>query len=99
MFSSSLADVTVSAGKPLILKCLVTGTPTPAILWLRDGAVVGASPQCVTSYNHGVARLELLSPCVADQGRYQCVARNSVSEVTCSCQVKVNDVRGELMTS
>ncbi|XP_012941023.1 myosin light chain kinase, smooth muscle [Aplysia californica] len=94
-FITKLADITVSVGKTVILKCDVTGTPTPAILWRRDGSMVGASHNFLSSFNNGGARLEILGAGLKDAGLYECVAKNSVAEVTCSCQVKVTDPKAQ----
>ena len=95
-FHKRLENVKISNSKPLVLKCEVKGTPTPTIFWRRDGQLLES---CISSYQNGVARLEVLGAGPGKGGVYECVAKNSVTEVTSSCHVTVTNPKGQSVCS
>ncbi|KAK5871231.1 hypothetical protein PBY51_004123 [Eleginops maclovinus] len=58
-------------GQRVILPCVVQGEPSPEVSWLHNGLPVGVK-------NTTPLRIEKVS--LADQGTYQCVARNSAGQ-------------------
>ncbi|KAK7506116.1 hypothetical protein BaRGS_00002838, partial [Batillaria attramentaria] len=88
-FSSGPQDVTVEVGKNVILKCDVTGTPSPSIFWRRNGLIVADTPDFVQSHSNGVARLEIMGVKEKHGGQYECVAKNEAGDAVCSCKVTV----------
>ena len=57
---------------PINFTCTVTGIPTPAITWYKDGRVI---------VEHGLQYLYIGEMQLSDRGFYKCTAANSVGEV------------------
>jgi len=53
---SPMKDVTVLEGSPAQFRSKITGTPTPRVQWLRDGALI---PQSADFQVH----TDIFSPC------------------------------------
>ncbi|KAK6759923.1 hypothetical protein RB195_021467 [Necator americanus] len=68
--------VQVNAGKPSILTCPATGSPLPAITWLRDGQTLLPSPRHV--FLDGGRQLQISNSQLEDKARYTCIATNAV---------------------
>jgi hypothetical protein len=78
-------------GKTVCLKCDVTGTPAPNVIWRRNGLIVADTPEFLQTVAHGVARLEILGVKEKHQGQYECVLKNDAGDAYCSCRLTVND--------
>ena len=94
-FVSTPDDVSTQVGRSVLLKCEVRGVPRPLVIWRQDGTLVGDSARCIQSHSGGVAKLEVLGVALSDGGVYECVAKNDVGQVTCSCTLTVVDPKGE----
>ncbi|EYB86265.1 hypothetical protein Y032_0282g1277 [Ancylostoma ceylanicum] len=68
--------VQVNAGKPSILNCPATGSPLPAITWLRDGQTLLPSARHV--FLDGGRQLQISNSQLEDKARYTCIATNAV---------------------
>ncbi|XP_062920094.1 hemicentin-1 isoform X2 [Mobula hypostoma] len=67
-------DIIVLVNKTAMLDCMVSGTPTPNITWLKDGQQLRASgPNQLLSNGR---TLQILNAQVSDTGRYICLAEN-----------------------
>nr|XP_014344645.1 PREDICTED: hemicentin-1 [Latimeria chalumnae] len=67
-------EVTVLVNKTTIMECLVSGSPTPKISWLKDGQPLFEDSTHKLLSNGRT--LQVLSAQVTDTGRYVCVAEN-----------------------
>ncbi|XP_059684707.1 hemicentin-2 [Gavia stellata] len=65
-------------GSPLVLTCQVTGVPTPAVTWLKDGNPLESSPEWGLVSGGGQLQLSPLQP--FHQGRYTCLVRGPGAE-------------------
>ncbi|OWF42675.1 Smoothelin [Mizuhopecten yessoensis] len=86
-----LSDISVVLGKSVTLQCDVRGSPVPMIMWRKDGQVIGNMPDFHQTYDSNVARLTIKEIFEQDNGRYDCVARNSFGSVTSTCKLTVTD--------
>ncbi|KAJ8415634.1 hypothetical protein AAFF_G00426140 [Aldrovandia affinis] len=66
------------------LECAVTGKPTPAVHWVKNGEMVVPSDyfQIVD-----VSNLKILGLVKSDEGFYQCVAENEAGSAQASAQL------------
>ncbi|XP_019718321.1 hemicentin-1 isoform X1 [Hippocampus comes] len=74
-----MEEIGAVVNSTVALHCDVTGHPTPAISWLRDGQPVQTDSLHLVSEDK--ARLQLLSVQVSDMAGYLCVAENKVGSV------------------
>ncbi|XP_077377558.1 hemicentin-1 [Festucalex cinctus] len=74
-----LEEVGAVVNSTVVLHCDVTGHPTPAISWLRDGRPLHSDSQRLISEDG--AQLQLLSAQVSDMAGYLCIAENKVGSV------------------
>uniref|UniRef100_A0AAQ6I864 Ig-like domain-containing protein n=1 Tax=Anabas testudineus TaxID=64144 RepID=A0AAQ6I864_ANATE len=71
-------------GQTVILPCVVQGEPSPEVSWFHNGLPVGLK-------NTTPFRIQQVS--LADQGTYQCVAKNSAGQKT--LEIKLEILAGE----
>ncbi|XP_055964712.1 neural cell adhesion molecule L1 [Sorex fumeus] len=62
-------------GQPLVLECIAEGFPTPSIKWLR---LSGSMPTDRVIYQNYNKTLQLLNVSEEDDGKYRCLAENSL---------------------
>ncbi|KAM8887343.1 hemicentin-1 [Spinachia spinachia] len=67
-------------GQRVTLPCVVQGQPSPEVSWFRNGLPVGVK-------NSTPLRIQHVS--LADQGTYQCVARNSAGQETLEIKLEI----------
>uniref|UniRef100_A0A7E4UT28 Muscle M-line assembly protein unc-89 n=1 Tax=Panagrellus redivivus TaxID=6233 RepID=A0A7E4UT28_PANRE len=89
--SVRLADVRVSEGSPLKLECKIEGTPTPEIVWYKDGERVVPSERLILEHNPdtGMARLIIPSATLDDDGLYRVIATNPAGSAVDKCNATV----------
>ncbi|XP_053098888.1 hemicentin-1 isoform X3 [Hemicordylus capensis] len=80
-------EMTVVKGNPASFMCLVDGTPTPSISWLKDGHPLNLGFH-VTLENQGMA-LHIAKSDADDTGQYTCLAINEAGEVKKHFTLKV----------
>uniref|UniRef100_A0A663M826 Hemicentin 1 n=1 Tax=Athene cunicularia TaxID=194338 RepID=A0A663M826_ATHCN len=73
-----LLDYIVILHSPLELDCSATGTPSPTIMWLKDGQPIEEGPGHKILLNG--QKLLISRAQVSDTGRYKCVAANKAGE-------------------
>nr|XP_057930388.1 obscurin isoform X3 [Doryrhamphus excisus] len=79
IFKSLLSDCTTKMGQTIKLSCKVTGTPQPAITWLKDGLPLEDDPRhIITADRSGTCSLILDSLTTEDAGQYVCYASSGV---------------------
>ncbi|XP_012721740.2 hemicentin-1 [Fundulus heteroclitus] len=67
-------------GQTVVLPCVVQGEPRPEISWFHNGKPVG---------NKNSTPLRIHSVGLADQGTYQCVAKNSAGQETLDIKLEI----------
>ncbi|NXX95340.1 HMCN1 protein, partial [Centropus bengalensis] len=73
-----LLDYIVVLHSPLELDCSAAGTPSPAVMWLKDGQPVEEGAGHTFLLNG--QKLLISQAQVSDTGRYKCVATNKAGE-------------------
>ncbi|ULT80160.1 hypothetical protein L3Y34_010619 [Caenorhabditis briggsae] len=68
--------ISVNAGRHTILSCPAKGSPIPTITWLKDGRAIEPNDRYV--YLDSGKLLQISDVEGGDQGRYTCIATNSV---------------------
>ena len=76
-------------GRPLVLHATVSGSPTPQVSWLHNGASVDAERRFLTTVNNGECTLRAESAQLADQGVFMCRAANPLGFDQTSATVRV----------
>ena len=75
-------NTTDKEGATVTLSCNVTGNPTPTITWLKNGSPINTSGNSRISFTEQNAKLIITKVSREDSGEYQCVANNSLGNVT-----------------
>ncbi|CAM4650438.1 unnamed protein product [Leuciscus chuanchicus] len=75
VFTSAPRDLTVESGSDVQIPCSAQGEPTPIITWSKDGVQITESGKFNINPD---GYLEVRDVGLADGGRYECVARNSI---------------------
>ncbi|KAM6930619.1 hemicentin-1 [Xenentodon cancila] len=70
-------------GQTVTLPCVVQGEPSPQINWFHNGQPVGVT---------NVTPLRIQRVSLANQGSYQCVAKNNAGEETLEIQLDILEV-------
>lgn len=90
-FTNALKPVVAREGEKCTLVAVVTGLPTPNILWVKDGKELEASEQNDIKYDRftGVCALTIRSAGVVDSGMYSCRACNKAGRSTSTANVVI----------
>jgi hypothetical protein len=75
-FTSTVLNVTVTAGDPVILQCEVDGTPEPVITWRKDSRILSSDKNVIITKRRFKSLLTITKVSKSDQGRYSCKASN-----------------------
>lgn len=84
-----MEPVEVNEGDPLLLRCLIEGTPEISVSWFKGGGKLRQSHLCSLAFMAGVATLKLSKTTKFDRGEYICQAENRMGSVSASCHVMV----------
>ncbi|XP_020288957.1 tyrosine-protein phosphatase Lar isoform X6 [Pseudomyrmex gracilis] len=76
MITQAPTTKVVEMGHNAVLLCTAVGSPTPIISWVRDNLPIDTSNPRYTVLESGT--LQIIESDVTDQGKYECVANNSV---------------------
>ncbi|XP_016288991.2 myosin light chain kinase, smooth muscle isoform X2 [Monodelphis domestica] len=87
-FSSVLKDCTVIEGEDFVLQCTIEGKPTPYVTWLLNDRSIQYAH---TTFEDGVAELQVQDALPEDNGLYTCLAENSSGQASCSARVTVQE--------
>ncbi|XP_027696149.1 peroxidasin homolog isoform X2 [Vombatus ursinus] len=87
VFASVPRDMTVEVGTNVQIPCSSQGEPMPVITWNKDGVQVTESGKFHIS-SEGFLTINDVGP--ADEGRYECVARNTIGYSSVSMVLSVN---------
>ncbi|XP_066112042.1 hemicentin-2 isoform X1 [Saccopteryx bilineata] len=83
--SGQAAELSLTPGTPLELRCDARGTPSPNITWHKDGQALSRRENSKGAGQ--LLRVEAVQ--VGDDGLYTCLARNPAGEVEKSFRVRV----------
>ncbi|XP_023663422.2 peroxidasin isoform X1 [Paramormyrops kingsleyae] len=91
VFTNAPRDMTVESGTDAQVPCSALGEPEPVITWNKDGIQITESGKFHISPE---GFLEVRDVGLADRGRYECIARNSIgySSVSMVLTVQVPQV-------
>ncbi|XP_077176919.1 striated muscle preferentially expressed protein kinase isoform X2 [Paroedura picta] len=89
IFEIPIQDVMVTAGTEVLLRCIVTGNPSPEVSWRKDGIPFGSSTARPIKAEGERHTLLVRSARVADTGLYTVCATNEVGEACCSAILTV----------
>ncbi|XP_015262527.1 PREDICTED: peroxidasin homolog [Gekko japonicus] len=87
VFANVPNDMTVEVGTNVQIPCSSQGEPEPVITWNKDGVQVTESGKFHVSAE-GFLTIRDVGP--ADEGRYECVARNTIGYSSVSMVLSVN---------
>ncbi|XP_072490423.1 peroxidasin homolog isoform X2 [Notamacropus eugenii] len=87
VFASVPRDMTVEVGTNVQIPCSSQGEPVPVITWNKDGVQVTESGKFHIS-SEGFLTINDVGP--ADEGRYECIARNTIGYSSVSMVLSVN---------
>ncbi len=88
MFRSELPErVTMTRNSPLILRCRVTGIPTPDITWRQND--VSLEPCAQFQQHFDGKTVTLLVSQITESAEYLCVAKNSFGVASRRCFIQV----------
>ncbi|KAM8809372.1 peroxidasin homolog [Eudromia elegans] len=87
VFASVPSDMTVEVGSNVQIPCSAQAEPEPVITWNKDGVQVTESGKFHVSPE---GFLTIRDVGTADEGRYECVARNSIGYSSVSMVLSVN---------
>ncbi|XP_054834176.1 peroxidasin homolog isoform X1 [Eublepharis macularius] len=87
VFANVPSDMTVEVGTNVQIPCSSQGEPEPVITWNKDGVQVTESGKFHVS-PEGFLTIRDVGP--ADEGRYECVARNTIGYSSVSMVLSVN---------
>ncbi|XP_075792870.1 hemicentin-1 isoform X2 [Pelodiscus sinensis] len=80
-------EVTSVKGNPASMMCITDGTPTPSMLWLKNGQALSLGPH-LTMKNQGMV-LHIATTETDDAGRFTCIASSEAGEVSKHFTLKV----------
>ena len=78
--------------RQVLLSCLATGNPTPAITWWKDGKLLQEDQWHIITKE---GTLKIIDPKIDDEGNYECVAQNSAGEVVSKAVLDYYGVEGK----
>lgn len=90
-FTKGLVDQYVDRGDTLILKCAVTGDPTPEIKFYRNGVLLKPSNRITIEQSpDGECTLTISDCTLSDEGIYRCEAENKHGKAKTQCTAHVD---------
>ncbi|XP_064208890.1 roundabout homolog 1-like isoform X2 [Anguilla rostrata] len=82
-------DQKVSVDGTVVLSCLATGTPSPTVLWRKDGVLVSAHDSRINLQESG--SLEIRYAKLGDTGVYTCTASSPSGEASWKAYLEVQE--------
>merc|ERR1719188_1028285 len=94
-FREKPSDLALTEGEPLRISCLIASEPRAAIQWLKNDLIfMDDSRLKIVNTEDGWSHLTLDPAMPSDAGLYKVVARNPISQSTCSVRVVLGDISG-----
>ncbi|XP_038646242.1 striated muscle preferentially expressed protein kinase [Scyliorhinus canicula] len=89
VFEISITDTLVTVGASVLLKCIITGTPIPQVVWKKDGEILKTSQTHILKAEGERHTLFIPSASTLDGGLYSVSAANEVGLSSCCASVQV----------
>lgn len=96
-WETKLKNLTAQEGGTLKLVCIVAG-PQPQYKWMKNGKPLVWSKDVVNATKGEFGCVKINHVTLSDAGEYTAVAKNSDSEIECSCKVTVFPSTKEVQT-
>ncbi|KAG9263533.1 hypothetical protein AMEX_G23580 [Astyanax mexicanus] len=80
---------TVAVDGTVLLNCVATGTPTPTLLWRKDGMLVSTHDSRITQLDSGALQIRYAK--LVDTGVYTCVATSPSGEASWKAYLAVEE--------
>lgn len=94
-FREKPLDLALTEGEPLRISCLVASEPRAAIQWLKNDLIfMDDSRLKIVNTEDGWSHLTLDPAMPSDAGLYKVIARNPLSQASCSVRVVLGDISG-----
>lgn len=84
-----LSNITAAVGTPVILQCLVSGTPKPTAEWYKDGDRVTDTRCIIQEKALGHFNLLITNVAQSDAGEYKCSIQNAAGVTETAALLKV----------
>ncbi|XP_035989347.1 obscurin [Fundulus heteroclitus] len=84
-------DLCVEPGQAATFTAIITGRPTPKILWYKDRERLAANENVKISQHGARCCLSILCPEGEDSGVYTCFAHNDSGQASCEAQLTVEE--------
>lgn len=88
-FIIPLTNITAAVGTPVVLQCLVSGTPNPTAQWYKDGGLVTDSRCIIQEKTVGHFNLLITNVSHSDAGEYRCITHNAAGCTESAALLKV----------
>ena len=80
-YRASSQNLSVVAEKSIIIECPAEGTPSPKIIWMKNGEEIYFENEPYKRLLSDGRRLEITQADPSDSGEYTCVAKNIAGKV------------------
>lgn len=77
-FVKAMEDKEITAGEPIVLECMGSGSPKPRLTWLKDGGPVLATDRHFFAAEDQL--LIIVNTALSDAGLYECIMTNPLGE-------------------
>lgn len=91
VFEQKMKNVSIVEGEDATFHVKVSGLPTPEIQWLKDSTEITDDARYEIIEEDGVHTLKIRNCAVKDVAKYQCIASNSMGEVSSKARLDVEE--------
>lgn len=88
-FIVPLTNITAAVGTPVMLQCLVSGTPNPTAEWYKDGGRVTDHRCIIQEKTVGHFNLLITNVSQSDAGEYRCITQNAAGRTESAALLQV----------
>ncbi|KAG4069962.1 hypothetical protein HA402_015186 [Bradysia odoriphaga] len=89
-FVKPMENKEVNCGKTVVIECMASGSPKPAIVWLKDGKPIEATERHFFAADDQL--LIIVGTEISDSGRYTCQMENNLGQDHGNMQLKVKPI-------
>ncbi|XP_066595731.1 uncharacterized protein [Prorops nasuta] len=94
-FTFPLNDLIVQEGDSVTLICRLIGSPTPEVIWYKDGVSMLNNPDYVTKFVGDTCTLEIEETFTEDSAKFTCKAFNIYGSVETTATLTVKETASE----